>query len=96
MTKYFEESIRKSDIFEIFTKPDITLVTFRLHSKNGNINEMNKLLKQKLDENTVNGYITPSHVGDIYFLRFVLCNPNTTKHHIDIFLEYFEKYEYTA
>ena len=42
------------------------------------LNELNRKLKSKLDENTQPGYITPSEVAGVYFLRFVVCNPNTT------------------
>lgn len=49
------------------------------------------MLKQKLDRDTLEGYVTPSSIGNHYFFRMVICNHNTTVKHIDEFWNYLNK-----
>ncbi|KAL4471143.1 hypothetical protein ABPG72_019085 [Tetrahymena utriculariae] len=93
LAKRFQQYIEKSDRFELFSENLYTLVTFKLKTfkQNQNQNDINKKLKELLDKNTLEGYVTPSNIAGIYFFRFVICNPNTTEQHVDEFWQYLNK-----
>lgn len=85
----FRKYVEESDIFEVFcAAQQYSLVTFRLRifePAGLNSNAINRAVKERLDKNFVEGYITPSVLAGVYFLRLVVCNPNTTEEHIDEF-----------
>ncbi|KRX11095.1 Pyridoxal phosphate-dependent transferase [Pseudocohnilembus persalinus] len=98
LAHYFKNLIDKSDKFTIFAKPCAGLITFRytgdykteeeLKNNLQEINEKNQKLLELIREDTQKGYISPSMFNNTYLLRLVVCNPNTTEKHIDIFWEF--------
>lgn len=95
LAQYFEQLVAASKLFKVFTRPEIAVVTFRVDFRQEVDqqlqNRIHQDIKKKLDEHTENGYITPNQIHNIYYLRLVVCNSNTTKAHIDKFWDYLVK-----
>ena len=88
LAKEFENLLNNNSRFEKICKRELSLVCFRLiKDQNGNkipdekVNENNKKLLDSINE-TNKYHLVGSVVNNIHFLRFVVCNHNTTKEHI--------------
>ncbi len=97
LAKVFENHVKKNSRFEMICKRELALVCWRLvKDKDGNpipedkINDVNKKLLDNI--NATNQYhLVGSVVQNLHFLRFVICNHNTTAEHVEKFWNLIEE-----
>ena len=69
LAQEFEALVGADDRFEITAPVTMGLVCFRLRGSNQINENLNKAIN---DEGRI--HITPSKIGDVYFLRFAVCS----------------------
>ena len=89
LAKVFEDHLKQNSRFELICKRELALVCFRLvKDKDGNriaedkINDINKKLLNGIND-TNRYHLVGSVVQNIHFIRFVICNHNTTREHVE-------------
>jgi aromatic-L-amino-acid/L-tryptophan decarboxylase len=90
LARYFEEKIIEGGKFELILPRNLAVVCFRYRPEsNNNEEELNKLNALLLEKINASGKLYMSHtmVGNIFTLRFVCAQTNTTRNHVQKALE---------
>jgi glutamate/tyrosine decarboxylase-like PLP-dependent enzyme len=89
-SEHFRQLVEKSSDFEIVCPHRMALVCFRLKIAGGDDarhEKVNEELNKRLASDTTDGFLVPSKVEKIFYLRFVVCNYSTQISHIDKYWE---------
>jgi len=97
LTECLSDKVKGDKRFEIVTKRELNLVTFRAAKNakgdnipNEKINEFNKKLLDRINENG-EFFIVASTLNNVFFLRFTCGNPNSGKSNVEAFWEHVVK-----
>ncbi len=89
LTQYFCEKIQELG-FELVCEPELSVAAYRYVPKEGDANEFNKKLLEKMhDDGDI--FISSTNVGGKYVLRFACLSFRTHLSHVDRLLGMFEK-----
>lgn len=89
LTQYFCEQIQELG-FELVCEPELSVVAYRYIPKEGDANEFNKKLLEKMHEDG-DIFISSTNVGGKYVLRFACLSFRTHLSHVDRLLWMFER-----
>jgi aromatic-L-amino-acid decarboxylase len=85
LAEYFEDEIRKKEIFEIVVPRNLTVVCFRLRPSGRDENELNILNTELIERINASGRIYISHtlIHGKFTMRFVCAQTNTRLEHVE-------------
>lgn len=89
LTQYFCEKIQEMG-FEQVCEPELSVVAYRYVPKEGDANEFNKKLLEKMHEDG-DIFISSTNIGGKYVLRFACLSFRTHLSHVDRLLGMFER-----
>ncbi|CAK65709.1 unnamed protein product (macronuclear) [Paramecium tetraurelia] len=92
VANHFEQLVRSSNRFRIFTKPQLGLVTFLLvHEDLTTQNKLNRKIQELINQNTMLGFISGSEIKGVFYLRVSISNHTTTKENVEEFWNHISK-----
>lgn len=91
LARYFYQQIQQISGFEVGPFPDISVVLFRYHPKDGETNEYNQaLVKALLKDGRI--YLSTTTIEGNYYLRLAVCSYRTHLNDVELCLQILKEY----
>jgi L-2,4-diaminobutyrate decarboxylase len=87
----FAVLVKNDSSFELLVEPECNIVCFRIVKENADLNELNKLIKKRVNEDG-KFFISSTVLKGEFWLRIVIMNPLTTIENLNELLDFIKKF----